>query len=111
MAQLAKRINLSAPNVSQMEIGEVKGSVTLNTLKKAAEAMGCELVYVFRPKKSLEAMLRNQAQKYAEKEVGRVYNTMLLEAQQSDEQTYRNQIEVLADELIQKSDRRIWDAD
>ena len=51
------------------------------SLRRAAEAMECELVYAFVPKVSLEASLRTQAEKAAKKNMGIVSHTMRLEDQ------------------------------
>ena len=48
--ELAERMNISRAAVSKMELNELKGSISIETLKRTAEALDCELIYVFRPK-------------------------------------------------------------
>jgi Fic-DOC domain mobile mystery protein B/predicted DNA-binding mobile mystery protein A len=60
--QLAKHLGVKPPRVVEMEKNEVDGAITLKVLERAAEAMGCMLVYALIPRAgSLEQTLRNQA--------------------------------------------------
>ncbi len=47
---VAKKLKVSRIAYSKYEDGEEKGTITLATLARAAEAMECELVYAIRPK-------------------------------------------------------------
>jgi predicted DNA-binding mobile mystery protein A len=47
--QLAKRLKRSQPAISLLERAETKGTIRLGTLRKAAEAMGCQLYYLIAP--------------------------------------------------------------
>src|SRR5689334_6307097 len=60
--QLAKRLKISQPTLFEYEKREVEGSLTLNTLEKAAQAMGCRLIYAIVPEDSLEAIVHKQAE-------------------------------------------------
>jgi predicted DNA-binding mobile mystery protein A len=44
-AQLAERLGVSQPRVAQLEKSEAEDSITLRTLRRAAESLGCTLVY------------------------------------------------------------------
>lgn len=48
--ELATRMKISRAAVSKMEKSEIKETITIETLKRAANALDCELVYVFKPK-------------------------------------------------------------
>lgn len=50
---VAENLEITRATYSDYEECERKGTVTLNTLSKAAQAMGCELVYAIRPKSRL----------------------------------------------------------
>jgi predicted DNA-binding mobile mystery protein A len=50
-AQLARRMGISQSGVSLLEKRERVSSVTLDTLDRAADALGCELHYELVPKK------------------------------------------------------------
>jgi len=51
--KLAKRMGVNQPRVVKIESAELNETVTLKTLKKAAEAMGCKLVYGIIPQETL----------------------------------------------------------
>ncbi len=50
MATVAKAMGMSKAAYAVFEKNEKSGAITLRSLKKAAEAMNCELVYAIRPK-------------------------------------------------------------
>jgi predicted DNA-binding mobile mystery protein A len=52
--QLAKRLRISPQSAEALEKSEATGTVQLNTLRRAAEALDCRLVYALVPKTSLE---------------------------------------------------------
>ncbi|MFZ4402781.1 MAG: helix-turn-helix domain-containing protein [Pseudobdellovibrionaceae bacterium] len=47
---VAQNLGISRAAYSKFEEGEEKGTISLNTLSRAAQAMNCELVYAIRPK-------------------------------------------------------------
>ena len=52
-AQYGKRLGVSQPRIVELEKSEQGGSVTLNALQRAAEALGCpHLVYVLVPEQT-----------------------------------------------------------
>src|SRR3984885_14996073 len=59
--QLAKRLKVSPQTVEAMEKSEAGGTIQLNTLKRAAEALDCTLVYALIPRTSLENTVNNRA--------------------------------------------------
>jgi predicted DNA-binding mobile mystery protein A len=59
--ELAKRMGRSSSRVGQIEEAEVNGSILVSTLRRAAEAMNCRLVYAFVPTEPLEQMVIRQA--------------------------------------------------
>src|SRR5580700_8154301 len=63
-AQLAKRLGVKQPSVVAIEQSEAKGTIQLATLKRAAAALDCTLVYALVPRKPLEEMVRAQARRF-----------------------------------------------
>ena len=62
---LAERLSVSEQAIKQMEQREVAGTISLNVLQKAADAMGLDLVYGFIPRTtSLESMVEEQILHY-----------------------------------------------
>ncbi|MBV8446883.1 MAG: mobile mystery protein A, partial [Hyphomicrobiales bacterium] len=56
--QLARRLGVSQPRITELEKSELSGSISLRSLRRAAEALGCQVVYVLVPNKPLEMVLR-----------------------------------------------------
>ena len=59
--QFAKRMGVSQPRASAIEKNEVIGSITLDTLQRAANALECQLVYALVPRKPLQALVKERA--------------------------------------------------
>ncbi len=102
---LAKLLNSNIATVSQTEKRETTGKVTLDTLRKIANAMECELIYAFVPKKEIKSILRQKALEKAEIIVRQADTHMTLEDQKV-ENSLRKRVERLADKLIAKGD--VW---
>jgi predicted DNA-binding mobile mystery protein A len=83
-AQLAERLGMSAPGVASLERSEASGKIQLDTLRRAAEAMDCVVVYAVVPRTSLTAMVDERARAIATAAVGRVSHMMALEDQAVD---------------------------
>ena len=109
-AQLSRRMGVSQPRITELEHAEIADKVTLGTLRRAAEAMNCTLVYAIVPvKASLEETLLDRARKKATKILGDVNHTMVLENQNLLQEEIKNEIEELAHSLILKKSRILWD--
>ena len=102
---LAKLVSLSRISVAQTESREIEGKVTLSTLKKMAEAMDCEFVYSFVPKKDFREIIYDHALVKATKILENADQHMRLE-KQGVEGNKNERIERLARKLIQDGD--IW---
>ncbi len=50
MAGVAQKLKVTRAAYAELEKNEEKGTITLNALARAAEALDCELVYAIRPK-------------------------------------------------------------
>lgn len=106
--QLANRMDVVPSRITAMERGEVEGSLTLSSLEKAAAALECSLVYVLVPHTSLAGMVNIRAKEKANKLIDRVSHTMALEAQSVTAQELREDRDQLAEELIRKRLRDLW---
>jgi predicted DNA-binding mobile mystery protein A len=103
--QLAKRLKVSPQTVEAMEKSEVAGTIQLNTLKRAAEALDCTLVYALIPRTSLENTVRNRARQIATSALARVSHTMKLEDQDTGPGESETRIE---DYIRHIKDRDLW---
>src|SRR5277367_1720480 len=59
--QLAERMKVTRQRIAAIEHSEVPGATTLDTLRRAAAAMDCTLVYAFVPTRPLEEIVRQKA--------------------------------------------------
>lgn len=53
--QLAARLGITPASVSALEASEARGAIRVETLRRAAEALGCDLTYAFIPSEKLAA--------------------------------------------------------
>jgi predicted DNA-binding mobile mystery protein A len=107
--QLASRMGVSQPTVANLEHSEARGAITLASLKKAAEAMGCRLTYAFVPCTSLEDVIQKRATGAAVRLLARVDHTMSLEAQSADAEFRARRVRELTDELVRTLSRELWE--
>jgi predicted DNA-binding mobile mystery protein A len=63
--ELATRIGMSQQSVSQMERGEQRNTITMETLRRAANALAFDLVYVLEPRTTLDEAVRGRAHEKA----------------------------------------------
>jgi predicted DNA-binding mobile mystery protein A len=107
--QLAARIGISQPRLTSIEKAEANGTITLKTLRLAAEGLNCTLVYVLLPNEPLDAMVRERAEDIAATRLGRTHQTMKLENQALESKQLKRERERLVDELLRGDPRRLWD--
>ncbi len=105
--QLGKRLGVAAMSVTDLEESERAGSAQLATLRRAADAMDCDLVYAFVPRVSLEDTVRHQALRVARRELARVQTTMRLEDQALPSEEAESRVAQFAESLL--DDRALWD--
>ena len=108
-AQLARRLGVSQPRIVELEQSEVSGTVTLNTLQRAAEALGCRLVYVLVPEKPLAETVRDRAELLAQRRLSDVEHTMLLENQTVRSKTASRELRERLIEELYRRPARLWD--
>ncbi len=106
--QLADRIGVSQPRVVQMEKDELSGTLTLKTLRQAAEAMDCVFVYALVPRTSLEKAMRDQAKIFAEQRFSRTSHTMLLEDQLVSNDERNKMLDAKLEDLIREMPKDFW---
>lgn len=68
-AQFAARLGVKQPSVVAIEQSEARGSIQLDTLRRAAAALDCTLVYALVPNGSLEEIVRNRARALAREQL------------------------------------------
>lgn len=106
--QLAQRIGVSQQALSRLEGKEANDAVTLKSLRRAAEAMNCKVVYAIVPEDgSLQDLIEEQALKKAKELVEAVDHTMMLEAQEvGDVKAKTRQV---ANEMAENLNYSLWE--
>jgi len=80
-AALAARLGTTGGAVTRLEQSEAADRVRLDTLRRAADALGCDLVYLLVPRRPLTAVVRERARELAHLQAVAVEQTMRLEDQ------------------------------
>lgn len=97
LQQLGEQIRASRQSVQQFERAEAKDRITLGALRRAAKAMGCELVYALVPDSgSFSELAERPTRDRATRDAKSVAHSMLLEDQKPEN----------ADQLIEGGARR-----
>jgi len=107
--QLATRLGITQPSVVELEHNETAEKITLASLRAAAEALDCDLVYALVPRRPLTEVVRKKLRERAEREVATVAHTMALEAQSVAAERNRQQVETLVKKWLDHPPRDLWD--
>jgi predicted DNA-binding mobile mystery protein A len=107
-AQLGERMKIAASNITILENREISKTTTLETMERAATAMGCKFVYALVPSTSLEEVVQIQAKKSAKALIQEIHHHMKLEKQKVNSEVEKEQVDDLAEEILNKMDSRLW---
>ncbi len=105
--QLGKRMGITAQSVAELERSEALGTIRLQTLRRAAEALDCTLVYALIPNTSLTGAVEARARKLAQRELSRVSQSMALEDQAVHDADTEQRIRTYIEQALR--DRDLWD--
>ena len=105
--QMGTRLGMKSQSVADVEKSESYGTIQLKTLRKAAEALDCTLVYALVPNSSLEGAVQTRAREIASEELARIGHTMDLEAQSLSKAKREAQIDEYIREHLRERD--LWD--
>jgi predicted DNA-binding mobile mystery protein A len=106
--QLGARMGVTQPTVQKLERSEQEGTIQLNSLRRVAEALDCELVYVFVPREPLERAYETAAREVARRELRAISHSMALEDQAVDDADEDDRLRrFIEDEL---DPREVWAA-
>jgi predicted DNA-binding mobile mystery protein A len=82
--QVAKAMQVKQQSLIDFETAEAEDRITLKNLRRAAEAMECELIYAIVPKSgTIQQLAEKRARREATRRVLSVEHTMALENQAS----------------------------
>ena len=80
-AELAARMKVGQSTVADIERSEAHATIKIDTLRRAADALDCDLVYSLVPRTTLEEAVRKQARRKAAQHLAGVAHHMRLEDQ------------------------------
>lgn len=107
--QLARRMGVKQPRITELESGEASGKITIQSLERAAEAMNCRLVYALVPMQPLTDTIDERASALAGNQLASIEQTMRLENQSvTDTARHDEALQRLVGELKRKP-ARLWD--
>lgn len=110
LEQLGHKLNMSKQGIKKIEEREALGTVTINSLKEVAEALEMTFVYGFAPKEeSIQKLVDKKAKNLAEKIVLRTHQHMVLENQGNTDNSIKDAIEDLGNELKRELHKSLWD--
>lgn len=103
---LAVRLGVTRSVVSRLETSEQKQTIQLDSLRRVAEAMNCNLVYALVPRQPLQEMVDQQRARAAKELDSRTRTHMRLEGQEESDANLADWRKEHSTSLI--SDRRLW---
>ena len=107
-AALGMRLGIRGSSLAKLERSEAADTITLGSLRRAAEALGCDLQYALVPKQSLESILQARAEQLAVEELSAITHQMSLEGQAPTEEGLIRLVAVRKAELLAGSWRKLW---
>jgi predicted DNA-binding mobile mystery protein A len=107
--QLARRMGVTKRTLLSLEERERAGTATIATLRRAAKALNCDLVYSVHPRGSLEELVNEQARKAARQKLSRIRHTMALEAQEPEADATDREVEIYAQDIKDRLLPELWD--
>ncbi|HYZ56348.1 MAG TPA: mobile mystery protein A [Streptosporangiaceae bacterium] len=99
-AALAARLGVTAGAVTRLEQSEAAERIRLDTLRRTADALGCDLVYLLVPRRPLTAVVRDRARDLAHRQIAAVEQTMRLEDQATG--TAKEMEDQLTEQLLER---------
>ena len=105
--QMADRMGVSVRRIPQIEEGEQRQAIKLDTLRRAAEALDCELVYAIVPRGSYDETIERQAATHPAHSASRTAHTMRLENQEPAPEVVARLVAEHTAELLESG--RLWD--
>jgi len=106
--QLAARMGMRQPSLIALEKAEVAGTISLNTLRRAAEALDCDLAYVLVPRRPLDETVKLRARAIAEAHAAAASHSMQLEDQGISPRARAAQVTRLTEALVNEGSR-LWE--
>jgi predicted DNA-binding mobile mystery protein A len=102
-----RRLKVRQQSATELEDSERAGTITLASLRRAANALDADLVYAVVPRKKLRDTIAARAQQLAKERISPIAHSMRLEAQGLSEKELAEQVDELARDL-ERRPRDLW---
>lgn len=110
LQQLANKLSITKQSVQEIETREKEGSITIKSLKEAANALDMQLVYALVPKDgTLDNLIERKAKELAKRIVSRTSNTMKLEDQENSKERLKKAVEERTAIIKNEMPKTLWD--
>lgn len=105
-AEMASRLRVSQQAITELEQNEQHDAIKLATLRRAADALDCDLVYALVPRAPLDDIVLAQARHQARQRLAQIGHHSRLEDQVVSAADEAAQVDDLADDLVDR--RGLW---
>ncbi len=102
-------MNVVQSSASELEQSEARDGITLKRLERAAEALGCRVVYALVPERPLAEIVRDRAERVADRQLAAVEHTMRLENQAVSDKQARAALRRRTIDGLLRNPSRLWD--
>ena len=106
--QLANSVGVTQAAIVDTERTEARGDITLATLQRYAAALDCDVSYALVPRRPLQEMVEERADRIARDQVSRVRHSMALENQQTSKEHLERDVAELKRRLLEGKRSRLW---
>lgn len=106
LEDVAERLGTTRSSAARVEASEQRATIQLDTLRRVAEALNCELVYALVPKLPLDEAVENERIRLARQLSAKVQTHMALEGQHVREPSL--DARRLDRAAVSVSDRQLW---
>lgn len=103
-----ERMGITRQAAHRLEASEANGTISINRLRDAADALGCDLAIVLVPREDLETWVERQALEAARTKCGPKESALLNDGQPVGAEVIADLIRREAARMIDAGDGKIW---
>ena len=107
--QLAQRVGVGQSTLVALEKSEAHDKITLQSLRRIADALDCDLQYALVPRSPLKQRIEERAELVARNRVTRVWHSMRLEDQAPTVEVDEKEIARIKKSLLESRWKQLWD--
>ena len=107
--QLATRLGISQSTLATLEKSEAENKITLQSLRRVADALDCDFQYVLVPRSPLKKRVEKRAEVIAQHRVARILHSMRLEDQAPTLQVDKKEVSRVQRSLLDSNWKQLWE--